>query len=78
MKFMEKFKKPEIGDYLKYKKFGLLVVHERGVFVRDELSGKGSEYSIMKDADGNIVSQPNGHPYWFYDDFLTEDNFKVK
>lgn len=73
-------KKPKIGDWLKYKGYGLLIVHERGVFKRgDNPNSKNeSEYSVMKDLEGNIVKNSNGHVAWFYDDFLTEDNFKVK
>ena len=71
--------KPKIGDYLYFKKIGLLKVKERGVFVREPNRNppNQSEYSIMEDLNGNVIKNDDGNIAFFYDVFLTVDNFKV-
>lgn len=77
---MKKYSKPKVGQKLFYPKYGLLTVRERGVFKRGNTGRIGifgdSEYSIMEDANGNIIMH-EGKTAWFYDDFLTNDNFEL-
>jgi hypothetical protein len=71
-----KYEIPKVGDYLRFDKIGLVKVVDRGVFVR--ANGRGSSYSIVEDMDGTMIKNSDGHVAWFYDDFLTDRNFKVK
>ena len=72
--------KPSIGDKLYYPQYGLLTVKDRGIFKRGKTGRIGitgdSEYSIMEDSFGNIIlREGEGKAAWFYDEFLTSENF---
>ena len=77
---MSEYKKPKIGQKLFFPKYGILTVKARGTFKRgseDEIGiTANSEYSIMEDSNGNIITNAY-KPAWFYDDFLTKDNFEL-
>lgn len=68
------FNKPKVGQKLFFLEYGIVTIKERGVLERGK-NNPSSEYSILEDSNGNIVLNEDKKPVWFYDDFLTEDNF---
>ncbi len=66
----------KVGDRFYHPNYGILTIVERNILVRDNNNKSESEYSIVKDENGNIVKTDEGEIMRFYDDFLTDVNFK--
>lgn len=78
-------KQLKVGDTLFFPEYGLITVSERGMFDRKTSDGKPvsfSEYSICKDAGGEIIAFDKEEdtmpivPARFYDCFNREENFE--